>query len=64
MKLAPTNVLLDIGVLVSLLPLWRAQALGVEVKKRPGITMNGSDGKPLQIEGVGSIYACDVNVRF
>ena len=33
-KLASTNVLLDTGASISLLPLWQAQQLGVEVKKK------------------------------
>ena len=40
-KLAPTKVLLDTGASISLLPLWKACQLGVEVKRKEGIRVWG-----------------------
>ena len=54
-KLAPTNVLLDTGASISLLPLWQAKQLGVEVKKKDGIRVRGVDGKLSAIARVGYI---------
>ena len=63
-KLAPTNILLDNGASISLLPLWQARQLGVEVKRKEGIRVRGADGKLLDIEGVGYIYARDQDCTF
>ena len=63
-KLAPTNVLLDTGASISLLPLWQAKQLGVEVKRKDGIRVCGADGKLLAITGVGYIYARDQDCTF
>ena len=63
-KLAPTNVLLDTGASISLLPLWQVRQLGVEVRRKEGICARGADGKLLDIEGVGYIYARDQDCTF
>ena len=54
-KLLPTTVLLNTVVSVSLMPLWQAQALSVEIKPRTDIVIRGAEGKPLVLEGVGEV---------
>ena len=63
-KVPPTSVLLDTGASISLLLLWKAQELGVEVKRKEGIRVRGADGKLLAIAGVGHIFARDKDCTF
>ena len=60
----PTTVLLDTGASISLLPLWKAKELGVEIKEKHNVRVRGADGKLLQIVGVGYIYARDNDATF
>ena len=64
MKIAPKNVLLDTGALVSLIPLWQARELGIEIKRCPNVCVRGADRKALQFEGVGSVYMRDIDATF
>ena len=50
-NVAPACVLLDTGASISLLPLWKAKELGVEVKRKEGIRVRGVDGKLLALLG-------------
>ena len=58
-KLPPTTVLLDTGASVSLMPLWQAKALSIEVKPCRDIVIRGADGKPLAVVGVSKVWARD-----
>ena len=57
-------MLLDTGASISLLPLWQAKQLGVEVKRKEGIRVRGADGKLPDITGVGYIYAHNQDCMF
>ena len=62
--LEPTTVLLDTGASISLMPLWQAQKLKLEVKKRTDIIVCGADGHPLAIEGVTGLYARNSEAKY
>merc|ERR1712120_11231 len=48
-----TTVLLDTGASISLLPLWKANELGVSIKEKTDVRVRGADGKLLAVVGVG-----------
>ena len=47
-----------------LLPLWKAQELGVEIKEKRDVRVRGADGKLLAVVGVGHIFARDSDATF
>ena len=55
-KMTPTTVLLDTGASVSLMALWQAKALNVEVRLRSDILIRGADRQPLVVEGTGEVW--------
>ena len=63
-KVTPTTVLLDTRASISLLPLWKAQELGVEVKKKEDVRVRGADGKLLAVTRVSHIFARDKDATF
>ena len=63
-QVTPTTVLLDTGASILLLPLWKAQELGVEIKEKHDFRVRGADGKLLAIVGVGHIFARDSDATF
>ena len=56
-QLAPSDVLLDTGASVSLMPFNKAKDLGVEVTPRTDILVHGVDGNPLILRGLQMCYA-------
>ena len=62
--MATTIVLLDTRASVSLMPLWQAKALKVEVTPRSNIVIRGADGKRLAVEGTGEIWVHDQMATF
>ena len=50
--MTPTTMLLDMGALVSLMPLWQAKSLNVEVRPRSDIVIRGVDGKNWRWKGL------------
>merc|ERR1712120_4651 len=46
-KVTKTTVLLDTGASISLLPLWKAQELGMDIKEKRDVRVRGADGKLL-----------------
>ena len=63
-QVTPTTVLLDTGASISLLPLWKAQELGVEIKEKHDVRVCGADRKLLAVVGVGHIFARDSDATF
>ena len=46
------------------MPLWQANALKLDIKKGTDIMVRGANGRPLPIEGVAELYACDPDATF
>ena len=63
-KMPPTKVLLDTGASVSLMPLWQANLLEIDVRPRRDIIIRGADGQPLAVEGTGEVWVCDPMATF
>ena len=63
-KMPPTKVLLDTGASVSLMPLWQANSLGIDVKPRRDIVIRGADGQPLAVQGTGEVLVCNPLATF
>merc|ERR1712120_115635 len=59
-----TTVLLDTGASISLLPLWKANELGVSIKEKTDVRVRGADGKLLAVVGVGHIFVRDPDATF
>merc|ERR1712240_933521 len=59
-----TTVLLDTGASISLLPLWKAKELGVDIKEKSNIRVRGADGRLLQIMGTGFLWMRDQDSTF
>ena len=47
-----------------MLPLWKAQELGVEIKEKHDVRVRGANRKLLAIVGVGHIFARDSDATF
>merc|ERR1712101_1448 len=63
-EMPPTKVLLDTGASMSLMPLWQANILGIDVKPRRDIVIRGADGQPLAVQGTGEIWVRDPLATF
>ena len=63
-KVTKTTVLLDTGASISLLPLWKAQELGVSIREKTDVRVRGADGKLLAVVGVGHVFARDPDATF
>merc|ERR1711867_147039 len=63
-KVTKTTVLLDTGASISLLPLWKAQELGVDIKEKRDVRVLGADGKLLAVVGIGHIFVRDPDATF
>ena len=62
--LETTRVLLDTGASISLMPLWKAAKLKLEVKPPTNIVVRGANGCPLSIKGVTELFARDPQASF
>ena len=63
-KLSTTTVLLDRRASISLIPLWQAKELKLDIKKRTDIVVRRADRRPVTIEGVAELYARDPDAMF
>ena len=54
-----TTVLPDTGASVSLMPVWQAEALKVQVTPRSDIVIRGADGRKLAVNGTGKVWVQD-----
>lgn len=63
-EMPPTRVLLDTGASVSLMSLWQATSLGMDVKPRRDIIIRGAAGQPLAIQGTGEVWVRDPLATF
>ena len=60
----PTKVLLDTGASVSLMPLWQANLLEIDVRPRRDIIIRGADGQPLALQGTEEVWVCNPMATF
>ena len=63
-EMPPTKVLLDKGASISLMPLWQATSLGIDVKPRRDIIIRGVDSQPLAVQGTREVWVRDPLATF
>ena len=49
---------------MSLMPLWQANLLEIDVKLRRDIVIRGADGQPLAVQGTGEVWVRDPMATF